>query len=194
MSDEPTQDEGLFPEEERPVLPRRRRKYSAELDITPMIDIVFLLLIFFLVATVPDLQTKVELPSARHGEGVNPRTSVIFTIADTGGGRAAVYLGDAKVGSALPKDPARRNAAIRRALHGEGALRLPDDPDEQAAAVHAAVELGAAELGYDAEGKLKVLLKGEGSVDHHEAARVTAAAHAANVERVECYYAVFEIR
>ena len=54
-----------------PVLTRRRIKQETELDITPMIDITFLLLIFFLVASTPDLQVEVKLPPARHGLGFN---------------------------------------------------------------------------------------------------------------------------
>ena len=54
--------------EEGPILPHRRVKNSADLDITPMIDIVFLLLIFFIVASVPDPQVEADLPHARHGD------------------------------------------------------------------------------------------------------------------------------
>ena len=38
-------------QDDAPVIPRRPMKDTADMDITPMIDIVFLLLIFFLFGT-----------------------------------------------------------------------------------------------------------------------------------------------
>ena len=88
-------------------------QHSSEMDITPMIDITFLLLIFFLVASIPDATTAVQLPPARHGKAVNPRTSVIVTVAEGGGpGGVSVYLGDGKGGAPLPPDPAEQDALI----------------------------------------------------------------------------------
>ena len=96
-----------------PVLKRRRIADALELDITPMIDITFLLLIFFLVASTPDLQVAVELPPARHGLGVSARTATIVTIAKRGGpGGALVYLADGKIGEPLPDDPATQQQEI----------------------------------------------------------------------------------
>jgi biopolymer transport protein ExbD len=45
---------------------RRHRTESPRIDITPLIDVVFLMLIFFMVSTTFDKQTqlKVDLPSA----------------------------------------------------------------------------------------------------------------------------------
>jgi len=45
---------------------RRHRTESPRIDITPLIDVVFLMLIFFMVSTTFDRQTqlKVDLPSA----------------------------------------------------------------------------------------------------------------------------------
>ena len=69
-------------EDAGPVIARRPVGETADLDITPMIDITFLLLIFFMVASTSDVQTSVELPPARHGKGVSERDSVIITIAE----------------------------------------------------------------------------------------------------------------
>lgn len=111
--DDQTWNEPVGEEEGGPVLPRRPVRDTADMDITPMIDITFLLLIFFLVASVPDATTAVELPPARHGKAVNPRTSVILTVAEGGGpGGASVYLGDGKVGTPLPPDPAEQDPLI----------------------------------------------------------------------------------
>ncbi len=49
---------------------RPRTDVEADLDITPMIDVTFLLLIFFMVASTMQAQRTLNLPAARHGEGV----------------------------------------------------------------------------------------------------------------------------
>jgi len=150
--------------EEGTVTFRPPRREGEEIDMTPMIDCVFLLLIFFLVGSIPDLQTAVELPPARYGSGADPASSVIITIADRGGpGSALVYLADGKIGTPLP-----------------------DDPKAQQAAITAAVRQG-----YQ-EGKSSVIVKAERSIKHREVSRVAAAA--GQVEGIRLYLAVFEIR
>jgi biopolymer transport protein ExbD len=86
------------------------------MDITPMIDITFLLLIFFIVCSTPDTQTAVELPSAKYGKGVEEKNSVIITLSDEGPERAPIYLADGKIGPALPEDPERQQALIQAAV------------------------------------------------------------------------------
>ena len=111
--DDQAWNEPVGEEEGGPVLTRRPVRDTADMDITPMIDITFLLLIFFLVASIPDATSAVQLPPARHGKAVNPRTSVILTVAEGGGpGGASVYLGDGKVGTPLAPDPAEQDALI----------------------------------------------------------------------------------
>lgn len=65
------------------------------MDITPMIDMTFLLLIFFIVAGRIDDSASVDLPRARHGDGVPTDTAVVFTI---GGGQdnAQIFKGEGK--------------------------------------------------------------------------------------------------
>ncbi len=110
--DDLTPDELVAEEEAGPVLKRRPVRDTAEMDITPMIDITFLLLIFFLVASIPDASSAVQLPPARHGQVVNPRTSVILTVAEP----AVVYLADGKTGSPLPADPKIQSALVTQAV------------------------------------------------------------------------------
>ncbi len=88
-----------------------------DMDITPMIDITFLLLIFFLVTSTPDQETAVVLPEALHGDAVSQLESVIFTIGESGLDVAPVYAADGKIASALlPEQEEPRNAAIRGAV------------------------------------------------------------------------------
>ena len=54
------------------------------MDITPMIDITFLLLIFFLVASKMDPNSAVQLPKARHGTAVVEKNSVVIIMSDGG--------------------------------------------------------------------------------------------------------------
>ena len=145
-----------------PAIARRHVKDEAELDITPMIDITFLLLIFFLVASTTASQNAVKLPEAWHGKGVSEETAVIITVAKREGpGLALVYLGD-----------------------GTDADLLPDDKDIQEERISQAVQQS-----FD-EGKPTVLVKAARDVLHKEVSRVAAAAGL--VEGIQLHMAVME--
>ncbi len=172
------------------ALLRRRPRESVDMDITPMIDIVFLLLIFFLVASIPDMQVEADLPPARHGVGVNPRTAIVITLAERPGDLPArVYLSDGKSGQPIPADFAGQEAAIERALRGEAGAALPDDFDEQEAILRRAVSMGFHRLGMT-----NVLLKAEKGVLHRDVARVSRAVASADAEGLQLNLAVHEIR
>lgn len=84
------------PEEDEIVdAPRRKRpKEDDEMDITPMIDITFLLLIFFLVASKIDDSASVSIPVTEFGNAAAPQDAVIITVADSGNEVADVFLGE----------------------------------------------------------------------------------------------------
>ena len=162
MSNVQEPNETPFEEDLGPVLPRRPVKDTADMDITPMIDITFLLLIFFLVCSTMDQQAGVQLPPARHGIAVDERSSVIITIEPRGVGRPpAVYLEDGTTGTPLD-----------------------DDHDTQEEMIVEEVEKGV--LG----GKPNVLVKAAMGVKHGEVSRVAAAA--ARVEGIRLHMAVLE--
>ena len=150
-------------EPDEPPIPRRKAPAEdTEMDITPMIDCVFLLLIFFTVTSTPDAQTALDLAPAKHGVGVSIQDSVIISLADAGEGKPAeVYLADGKVGQPLEGTPAEQEAQIRQA-----------------------VEEGLA------TGKSSVLLKAEKGVLHRDVSRVASAA--GGVEGVGLNLAVME--
>lgn len=76
-------------------LSKKKSNDEADLDITPMIDVTFLLLIFFMVASKMDPQKTANVPPARHGIGADGRGSTFVTVlADAGGGPGRVILGD----------------------------------------------------------------------------------------------------
>ncbi|HID78149.1 MAG TPA: biopolymer transporter ExbD [Planctomycetaceae bacterium] len=140
--------EAAGPDEERagPVLPRRRIEPDVEMDITPMIDIVFLLLIFFIVCATAASQMGVDLPPARYGKGVSEQNAVVFSIESSGDkAPAAVYVGEAM---------------------GE---RLPGDLDLQEERIRDEVERGVT------QGKTNVIIKAAREVKHRDVARVASA-------------------
>lgn len=62
-------------------LPKRKRNPDdGELDITPMIDVTFLLLAFFVVVSKMDPQAAVELPKASYGESVPDKNCVTLIV------------------------------------------------------------------------------------------------------------------
>lgn len=81
-------------DEPPPRFGRARVGDDEDIDITPMIDVTFLLLIFFLVASHMDAQAGVELPSARYGTTVPIKESVILTLAKGVEDTARVFRGD----------------------------------------------------------------------------------------------------
>jgi len=133
-------------EPESPVICRRKRNDDIEIDITPMIDITFLLLIFFIVCSTPDQQASFELAEARYGKGVSERNSVFITISAESADPAPVYLAD-----------------------GVGGKSLPNDFDEQKKLIREAVEKGRRDE------KENVLIKADRNVAHRDVSRVIKA-------------------
>jgi len=60
---------------------RRKSRNSAEIDITPMIDVVFLMLIFFIVCSTLGRDAAVQLPKAEYGVAVNPKTANVLILS-----------------------------------------------------------------------------------------------------------------
>lgn len=155
-------------EEIEPVVVRRRMQEEAELDITPLIDITFLLLIFFIVCSTTAMQSAVDLPPARFGKGVSERNSLILTVTKgVDSGPAQVFLG------------------------GTDGTPLLGDMSEQEAKITEAVQQAAT------EGMQAVLIKAEKDVKHRDVSRVAAAAGLAlpsgDGEEGGLYVAVLEL-
>ena len=133
---------------------KREKLPEAEMDITPMIDCTFLLLIFFLVASRIDATAVMKLPEAKTATAVVIQQSVILTITKGDGERALVYRGD-----------------------GANADQLIDGAtpvDQEAAVTEYVDELSSRST------KLKyVLIKAESAVKHREVSRIAKAASAA---------------
>ncbi len=105
---------GAEDEEEiaRPPRPKRDEE-ELDMDITPMIDITFLLLIFFLVSSTPDETTAMNLPPAQYGGAVSQEFSTVISVAEGGIDQAPVYRGDGKIPkNLLSTDPQVRAEEI----------------------------------------------------------------------------------
>jgi len=65
------------------------------IDLTPMVDVVFQLLIFLMLTYQQSPETDVELPAARHGTGVEQTIATTLTLVapEEPGGPVAVHRG-----------------------------------------------------------------------------------------------------
>ncbi|HMP80121.1 MAG TPA: biopolymer transporter ExbD [Pirellulaceae bacterium] len=84
------------------VRPKKVKTEEAELDITPMIDIVFLLLAFFVMCSKMDPSDPVAMPKAQYGSTI-PEKNCIVLVAVPGPtpGSNLIYKGRSKNESAL---------------------------------------------------------------------------------------------
>jgi biopolymer transport protein ExbD len=147
------------------LLKRKRPIEEAEMDITPMIDCTFLLLIFFLVTSRMKAEAPLQLPKARHGSVVVEKEAVILTLVKGPSGAAQIYKGNSA-------DPA--------------SLVEGSTPVEQEEAITRYVEQQAAGV----PPKRNVLIKAERGLKHRDVARVERAASDADVQQL--YVAVVE--
>jgi biopolymer transport protein ExbD len=152
----------LEEESEEPPRLLSRKLIEADMDITPMIDMTFLLLIFFLVSSTPDKSTVIDLPKASHGVGVSQLNSVIFTIGMGGLGPAPVYAADGRIPGA----------------------ELSDNLETRGRQIAEAVEKGFR------ENKPNVVIKADRDVAYREVARVVKAV--SQIEGVKIHLAVLE--
>lgn len=130
---------------------RRPPPDEAEMDITPMIDCTFLLLIFFLVTSHLSAQVPLKLPFARHGKVVAEEDCIVLTVLSDEGGGARVYRGTSR--------------AFEDQIQGAGEAEL-----EQAIVQY--VEAQASGL----KPKRQVLIKAQRGLKQRDVARVERAA------------------
>jgi biopolymer transport protein ExbD len=129
------------------LIARKPHQEMPEFDITAMVDLVFMMNIYFLVTFVTMALSELPLPSAAHVGPLDADTAVVLTLLSTLDGNSIhLYLGDGKKGESI-----------------EGA-------DQQEQRVRAAVAQGAA------NGKTAVLLKAEKKVRLGQLFRIASAA------------------
>ena len=154
-------DNGLQP------LLRSKSYDESEMDITPMIDITLLLLIFFIVASKMDASADVKLPPARYGSAVVEKSSVVVTLMAGEGGQAIVF---------------KSNGAVPGNEVAGGDLEAQED--EIANYVEQEIAKGDKEY---------VLIKAERGIRHREVARISkAATRSESVQQL--FLAVLEVQ
>ena len=128
------------------VAPRKERE-NPEFDITAMIDLVFMMNIYFLVTFIGAALGELDLPAANHCVPLDGETATTITVVSGRDGTSAVvYLGDREQGNPIY------------------------EAEDQEAQIAAAVEEGAA------RGLTAVLVKAEKQVRLREINRIASAA------------------
>ena len=88
----PPADRPAAPPEDDYVPPPREKKKELDFDITPMIDVVFLLLIFFMVSSTMQPSSEADAPPARHGMGLDTGSTIKVVLLPERGGEFEVKL------------------------------------------------------------------------------------------------------
>jgi biopolymer transport protein ExbD len=92
---------GSSPLGDESLVPRKRSHEEAKFDITAMIDLVFMLNIFFLVTTVTAALSEMDLPVVRHCIPTGADEAVIFSLTTDDGQTARLFAGEAAQGEAI---------------------------------------------------------------------------------------------
>jgi len=124
---------------------RQPHREPSEFDVTAMVDLVFMMNIYFLVTFVTVALSGVDLPSASHVAPLDAESSVVITVEGGDGKPVVVFLGDREKGEAIR------------------------DAEQQEERIRAAVEQGVA------EGKTDVLLKAEKKLRLGDLFRISSA-------------------
>jgi biopolymer transport protein ExbD len=130
-------------------IPRRQLADSAEFDITAMIDLVFMMNIFFLVTSLTNSMSEVDLPRATYCSPATEQDCIVVTI------RAG-------------NDPESPDVFIL----GESADTPISDPQQQIELVQAAIEAGVREK------KTKLLIKADKNIQVRHVVRISSLASA----------------
>lgn len=130
---------------------RPRRLADNEVDMTPMIDCVFLLIIFFILTFSPDQSKSVPLPPAKYGTPAMGLESAFITASAGEGNSMKIYLADGT-------DPKKLVTATN----------LIDQ--EQAIIEYVKKELAGP------NGKKQVIIKGDGELTAGQINQITKAA------------------
>jgi biopolymer transport protein ExbD len=138
---------GLLDEPGEGLFPRLHRHTDAEFDITAMIDLVFMMNIYFLVTFITVALGEINLPAASHAAPLDRDKATVITILAGPDWRTVfVYLGEGKKGTPIM------------------------EPDDQLTQIANEVERAAA------QGKTAVLIKAEKNIRLREIKRLAAAA------------------
>jgi biopolymer transport protein ExbD len=106
----------LDPSSSDGLIARRPDRETPEFDITAMVDLVFMMNIYFLVTFITVAMGEMSLPAADHALALDAETAVVLSVIRSLDGESVdVYLGNGKKGEPL-KDPAEQERQIQAAL------------------------------------------------------------------------------
>jgi biopolymer transport protein ExbD len=95
---------------------RRLDPEPPEFDITAMVDLVFMMNIYFLVTFVTVAMSEMSLPTAKHVAALDPDTAVIFSVTRTLDGKSInLYVGDGAKSEAIT-DPAQQEKRVQEVV------------------------------------------------------------------------------
>jgi biopolymer transport protein ExbD len=98
------------------LIARRPDNEPPEFDITAMVDLVFMMNIYFLVTFITVALGELNLPSARHVTALDADSAVIFTLTRTLDGKSiTLYLGSGEKGEAIT-EVSQQEKRIREAV------------------------------------------------------------------------------
>jgi biopolymer transport protein ExbD len=80
---------------------KRERKVKADVDLTPLIDVVFQLLIFFMLSSTFVVQSsiQIEMPTAEGAVELEQKDLSITLVYDEDGGEGSIYVDNVLVAS-----------------------------------------------------------------------------------------------
>jgi biopolymer transport protein ExbD len=85
------------PFDEDTLVPKKSLADDARFDVTAMVDLVFMMNIFFLVTWAEMARAEIDLPKAKHCAAAERSRSIVFTIMKG----PAFYLGDGPGGTSI---------------------------------------------------------------------------------------------
>lgn len=80
---------------------KRERKVKADVNLTPLIDVVFQLLIFFMLSATFVVQSsiQIEMPTAEGAVELEQKDLSVTLVYDENGGEGSIYVDNVLVGS-----------------------------------------------------------------------------------------------
>lgn len=96
--------------DDSPLGARKPLSTDSRFDVTAMVDLIFMMNIFFMVTSIAKSMDEVDLPPARHAIAVDEETAVILTLCAAEGTQTAwLYLGDGRVDQPLTSAKAQED-------------------------------------------------------------------------------------
>jgi biopolymer transport protein ExbD len=106
----------LGPSGAEELLPRRSAEDTPEFDITAMVDLVFLMNLYFLVTFLSVVMGELALPPADNVSALNSDTAVILSLERSLDGQSViVYLGDVQKAEPI-NDVAEQEERVKAAI------------------------------------------------------------------------------